>query len=157
MTHPASDPDAYRRYDWLLRRTFRAMSVDRPTVRPYLAALLAGARSVGESAFPTVMRAAEAARSAGDGEVELRLRRRLGDVALLVLGLSEPDEDVAEFLFLEGPRAYRDAAFIGARLGRPSSAVLHHLASHFGTYVGALKHLRKEFLSPTPDQPPLSA
>ena len=148
MPRPACDPAIYRRYDWLLRRTFHDLSVGRATVRPYLAALLAGARQVGHSAFPTVLRAADAARSAGDAEVELRLRRRLGDVALLVLGLTEPERDVAELLFLEGPRAYRDAAFLGARLGRPSAAVMHHLAGQFGTYVSALRHLRSKFLEP---------
>lgn len=145
---PHCDPAIYRRYDWLLRRTFHELSVGRSTVRPYLAALLAGARQIGHSAFPTVMRAADAARSAGDTEVELRLRRRLGDVALLVLGLTDPESDVAELLFLEGPRAYRDAAFLGARLGRPSAAVMHHLAGNFGTYVSALRHLRIKFLDP---------
>jgi hypothetical protein len=147
-TRPSCDPATYRRYDWLLRRTFHELSVGRSTVRPYLAALLSGARHVGHSAFPTVMRAADAARAAGDTEVELRLRRRLGDVALLVLGLTEAEDDVSELLFLEGPRAYRDAAFLGARLGRPSAAVMHHLAAHFGTYVSALRHLRAKFLNP---------
>ncbi len=146
QARPPCDPATYRRYDWLLRRTFHDLAVGRSTVRPYLAALLASARHVGHSAFPTVMRAADAARSAGDSEVEIRLRRRLGDVALLVLGLTEPEKDVAELLFLEGPRAYRDAAFLGARLGRPSAAVMHHLAGNFGTYVSALRHLRTKFL-----------